>query len=60
MTAASSAAGASPSSHTDRPSMTPAPRRLLDGKPCAVSRSRVLQPSAEPGTPRKSSEIAFS
>ena len=38
--------------------MMPAPRRLSLGKPCLLMSSAVALPAAEPGTPRKSREMA--
>ena len=58
MRAATNAEGVSPSAHTERPSTTPAPRRLSAGKPCFSMSSAVLDCTSEPGTPKKSSEIA--
>mmetsp|Transcript_15878 Transcript_15878/g.47783 ORF Transcript_15878/g.47783 Transcript_15878/m.47783 type:complete len:233 (-) Transcript_15878:685-1383(-) len=53
------AVGTSPSAHTERPSTIPAPSRLSWGKPCLAMRSAVAHPRADPGTPRKSKEIAW-
>ena len=55
---ATKAAGTSPSDQTDLPSTIPAPSLLLSGKPYWFSSSRVLLETADPGTPRKSREMA--
>ena len=55
---ATRAAGTAPSDQTERPSRTPAPSLLSLGKPCFSTRSRVLEATADPGTPKKSKEMA--
>ena len=55
---ATRAAGTPPSDQTDLPSTTPAPKRFSLGKPCCLTRSMVLEATADPGTPKKSREMA--